>query len=287
VKFGILKTLTSLMFSVCLLCLIYGFFIEPRRLVVRQISIGEGDQHIKIALLGDFHMGGFHMRDQRVKSIVRKVNGHTPDIILIAGDFISGHGVKADRSDEFNDRLLKGLQNLSALSAPKGIYAALGNHDAWYDKHFIETTLTQNDIVVLDNKAKRVADGLCLVGLADHDTGQEDRRAYEDCPAHSRVITMMHSPDSFSYQRSDTILGVAGHTHGGQINLPILGRAVTATQLGKPYAYGLKDWGGIPVFITAGLGTSIIPARFRSPPEIVLIDLSYSADQSSLSPDNK
>jgi len=83
----------------------------------------------------------------------------------------------------------------------------------------------------------------------------------------------MHSPDSFQYLRPDTVIAVAGHTHGGQINLPFLGRAITATQLGKPYAYGVRDWQGIPVVITAGLGTSILPARFRSAPEIVIIEL--------------
>ena len=84
----------------------------------------------------------------------------------------------------------------------------------------------------------------------------------------------MHSPDSFKHLRSDTDLAVAGHTHGGQINLPLIGRRVTATKLGEPYAYGLKDWSGTPVYITSGLGTSVLPARFRAPPEIVVITIS-------------
>lgn len=83
----------------------------------------------------------------------------------------------------------------------------------------------------------------------------------------------MHSPDSFQYLRPGIALAVAGHTHGGQINLPLIGRRVTATNSGNKYAYGLVKVNGVLAFVTAGIGTSILPARFRAPPELVLIEL--------------
>ncbi|MGB0906610.1 MAG: metallophosphoesterase [Maricaulaceae bacterium] len=275
--------LLGLGFGLVVLCLLYGFFIEPRRLVIRQVSIGEGKQHIKIVLFSDIHIGGVHVDDARVKSISETVNDLSPDMVIMAGDYISGHGVRASRSEAFNQMVLNGFDNLALLSAPMGVYAAQGNHDAWYDKGFVEGELTRRGITVLENRTKYILGGLCLVGLADKDTGRTNPRVFDNCVKGARIISVMHSPDSFSILPPDTILAMAGHTHGGQINLPFIGRAVTATRLGKPYAYGLKKWKSTPVFITAGIGTSKMPARFRAPPEIVMIDLAYDVDPALLS----
>jgi len=92
------------------------------------------------------------------------------------------------------------------------------------------------------------------------------------CPETSFVVALMHSPDTLRLAKRVNI-ALAGHTHGGQINIPIIGRRVTATKLGKDYAYGLKTFSGFPVYITSGIGTSMLPARFRSPPEIAVIEI--------------
>ena len=226
---------------------------------------------LKIALISDIHIGGLHMPAKRVEKIAAQVNAQNPDIIFIAGDYVNGHKNKAEHSNESNSKIDAGLSFLENLSAPMGIFAAMGNHDALYDSSYLRSKLSRMGINVLVNKAYR-QNGLCIVGLADHDTSQEDPAAFEACETGDAIIAIMHSPDSFNYLRSDTDLAFAGHTHGGQINLPLLGRAVTATELGKPYAYGLQSWQGIDVFISAGLGTSILPARFRSKPEIVIIE---------------
>ena len=97
--------------------------------------------------------------------------------------------------------------------------------------------------------------------------------AFAVCEDGATPIALMHSPDSFPLLRSDTALAVAGHTHGGQINIPLIGRRVTSTAAGRKYAYGQIDVNSTPAFVTAGIGTSILPARFRAPPEIVLIEL--------------
>ena len=102
---------------------------------------------------------------------------------------------------------------------------------------------------------------------------------FADCETSKDIVAFMHSPDSFKLLPSDTDLALAGHTHGGQINIPFIGRRITSTRLGKKYAYGSLDFGGIRAFVTAGIGTSILPARFRAPPEIVLITLRSAAQQ--------
>jgi predicted MPP superfamily phosphohydrolase len=258
------------------LCLAYGFLIEPKLLMDRYVEIDSPNysgKPLKIALLADIHMGGFHVPVSRIEEIVREVNEQKPDIILMPGDFINGHKSRAKHSAAFNAEVEKGLSALRDLKAKHGVFATIGNHDVWYDADYIDKTLNRLGITVLRNRAINLSKEICVVGFADHDTQIEDKSAYNDCEAGKVPIALMHSPDSFAILRSDTALAVAGHTHGGQINIPLIGRRVTATEAGRKYAYGLVDVAGVPAFVTAGIGTSIMPARFRSPPEIVLIEL--------------
>lgn len=263
-------------FGLGVLCLIYGFSIEPRRLEIREVQIQTDDKlntPLKIVLVSDIHIGGLHVSPKRVSKIVKTINAQSPDIVLIAGDFVNGHERRENHSDAFNTKIDTGVANLSSLSSPLGVYAVLGNHDAWYDKNRLRAKLEAADVTVLVNEFTTPQKGVCLVGLADADTGREDPNIFKGCPATDRIIALMHSPDSFLYMPSETMIGFAGHTHGGQINLPIIGRAVTATRIGRRYAYGSQRFGGVPVYITAGIGTSILPARFRAPPEIVVLTL--------------
>ena len=258
-------------------CLLYGFFIEPKLLKIRHVTIAsqnyEGDA-LRVALLSDIHIGGRHVPVARVETIVARVNALNPDIILIPGDFINGHKSRSKQSAVFNAQIDQGLAVLAELEASLGVFASIGNHDVWYDAEFVEDRLRTSGLTVLLNRAVNLPNGACIIGLADHDTQIEDPGAYHDCEDGAFPIVLMHSPDSFTFLRSDTTLAVAGHTHGGQINLPLIGRRVTSTAAGKKYAYGAVEINGVPAFITAGIGTSILPARFRAPPEIVLIELS-------------
>ena len=256
------------------LCLIYGFFVEPRTLKVRHITVQSDavkSSH-KIVLLSDIHIGGFHVGPKRVEKIVDRINDLQSDIVLIPGDFISGHEHRQNHSVEFNNEISEGLARLAALKSKLGVFASIGNHDVWYDAEFVEKTLTENSVTVLANDTYDIDNNTCLIGLADHDTQSEDISAFLKCEGKA-IIAMMHSPDSFEYLRSDTALAVAGHTHGGQINIPLIGRRVTATAAGRKYAYGLINANGVPAFVTAGIGTSILPARFRASPELVVINL--------------
>jgi len=262
------------------LCLLYGFFIEPKLLKTRDVKIESSKRDgepLRIVFLSDVHIGGFHVPAKRVDTIVTRVNELDPDMVLITGDFVNGHDSRETHDAKFNTEISKGLSSLSKLQADHGVFATIGNHDVWYDARFIRDHLVSSGVSVLDNEAKNIGDDFCIVGLADHDTQREDISAFSKC--HNKtIIAMMHSPDSFQYLRSDTSLALAGHTHGGQINIPFIGRRITATSAGRKYAYGLLDFNGIPTFVTAGIGTSILPARFRAAPEIVVIEL-YPTDE--------
>lgn len=263
--------------GLALICLGYGFLVEPHILKIRHVTISSDigpAKPVKIVLASDIHMAGHHMSLRYVDRIVRTINSQSPDIILLGGDYVNGHEKRAHHGRRFNTVMEAGLNGLSALSATHGTYAVLGNHDAWYDAPFIARRLMKSGLNVLENQAAYIKDyNLCIVGLEDEDTGKPDRNGFYDCPVGTRKIALMHSPDSFQILPSDTLLAVAGHTHGGQINIPIIARRVTMTDLGQKYAYGLKTYDGIPVYITAGIGTSVLPARFRAPPEIVIITL--------------
>lgn len=269
------KSILALIF-ITSLCLIYGFFIEPKLLKIRYISVtppNYSGEKLRIALLSDLHIGGQHVSASRVKKVASQVNALKADIILIPGDFIDGHKQREDHNIAFNTEVETGLLALNDLKASMGVFATIGNHDVWYDADFVADKLKLAGITVLRNEAINLRGDICIVGFADHDTQKEDKEAFNDCKVGTYPVALMHSPDSFPLLRSDTVLAVAGHTHGGQINIPIIGRRVTATSAGRKYAYGEVDVDGIPAFVTAGIGTSILPARFRSPPEIVLIEL--------------
>lgn len=261
------------------LCLLYGFFVEPKTLAVRRVEIISNTWQgppLKIGLMADIHVGGRHVDVERVRRLSEKLNTLSPDIILLAGDFVNGHVPQGQRTSQENLEIQQGIKNLGQLSAPLGVHAVLGNHDAWYSEGQIRRLLENANISILDNQNSLIKDessSFCLIGLADSFTGVRDNEVFADCASGNDIIAFMHSPDSFNLLRSDTDLALAGHTHGGQINIPFIGRRITSTKAGRKYAYGQIDLGGIQAFVTAGIGTSILPARFRAPPEIVLITL--------------
>lgn len=228
---------------------------------------------MRIGVMTDLHIGTGHIDAARTARIVTKMNAQSPDVILLTGDYIDGHTARKDHSADFNAQITQGLAAMGKLSAPLGVYAGIGNHDAWYDKAFVTEQLEAGDLSVLDNETAVIA-GACLGGLQDSWTGEPSLSVFKKCPAGLPVIAMAHSPDALKHVPGDAALFVTGHTHGGQINLPFYGRRVTSTKAGLRYAYGTVYDGARPTFISAGIGTSILPARFRAPPEIVILTLS-------------
>ena len=258
-----------------LFCLVWGFLIEPTILKTRHHTIEIKkiqNDNIRIVFLSDIHFAGEHVNKKRVESIVQKINNLQPDLILFGGDFIDGHQPRISVSRRFHEDVDLSFAALKGLSASMGVYSVMGNHDVWYDAAYVKEKLIGSDIVVLDNSHIKLDRNLCLVGYADDMTQIPSETASKGCTNDELIISIMHSPDSLEVlDRSNLVL--AGHTHGGQINLPFIGRRITSTRSGISYAYGLKIYKGIPVYITSGIGTSILPARFRSAPEIVILDL--------------
>lgn len=262
--------------AIALCCLAYGFLIEPYRLVVREVTINSphwSGPTLRIGVISDVHVGGRHVHAPRVEKVVKTVNAQSPDIVLMAGDYTSGTAPRDYRDKGQIADIEAGHAALGHLRAPLGVHAVLGNHDHQYGADQVRANLEAGGIRFFDNHAEVIAEKLCLFGFGDEYFGTPNQNGRDMCDGTLPMIGFMHNPDSFELARGGEALLLAGHTHGGQINIPGIGRRVTSTRAGPKYAYGLINVNGTPAFVTAGIGMSILSARFRAPPEIVMITL--------------
>jgi len=273
----ILQIIVAALLLTVLACLYYGFRVEPEQIRLRSVMMDSPhwtSEPLRIGLISDLHIGGPHIDPLQLSKITTLMNAQRPDIILLAGDYVDSHEPSHERSTADNNLINRGHQILGDLNAPLGILAVMGNHDYQYGVHKVRKNIEAAGVNFVDNDAIIIDERFCVFGIADEFFGGPTNDGYYNCPPNVPTIGLMHNPDSFfRVPESSAALMVAGHTHGGQINLPLLGRAITSTKAGKPYAYGVNEVKETPVFITAGIGTSILPARFRAPPEIVLIEL--------------
>ncbi len=255
----------------------WGFFIEPNRLVLRQevITIDRwpsGLSGLKIAVLSDLHIGSAFIDNDKVRRIVERTNQLQPDLIVILGDYITGTGRTSHRVEpEVFAPLLKDLH------APFGVYSVLGNHDWWYNGYKVRRDLEANGIKILENEVVRLdvrGTPLWLAGLADLWTRvQRVEQTIAQVPDGETVIALTHNPDIFPQLPQRVPLMLAGHTHGGQVRFPLIGSVVEASRFGERYEVGHVFENGHHLFVTTGIGTSIVPVRFGVPPEIVLLEV--------------
>jgi uncharacterized protein len=166
---------------------------------------------------------------------------------------------------------------LSGLRARHGVVSVLGNHDGWFDGLRVRRAFVEAGLRPLENEAVRLTDGasiLWIAGLADLWTGKPDvETALRHVPAGEPVLLLTHNPDVFPTVPERISLTLAGHTHGGQVALPLLGTPIVPSAYGQRYASGLVEEDGRLLFVTPGIGTSIIPVRFRVPPEVSVLTL--------------
>lgn len=254
----------------------WAFGIEPGLLVVRhpRMELAGWPSEMRIAVLSDLHIGSPHVGLDKLRLIVEKTNAENPELVVLLGDFVvGGPGGRHDANFVEPERT---AEELKKLHAPLGVFAVLGNHDWWYDGERVGKALTDAGIPVLENKAVHVGH-LWLGGIADLWTREPDvagtlRQVTTDDP----VVLITHNPDIFPEVPARVSLLLAAHTHGGQVNLPIVGRVVTTSKLG--YVAGEYVERGRHLFVTTGIGTSIMPVRFGVPPEIVILTLGHSTD---------
>jgi predicted MPP superfamily phosphohydrolase len=250
----------------------WGFLVEPNRLVMHHedIAIESWPKELdglRIAVLSDIHVGAQFIDDKKLRLIVERTNQLQPEMIVILGDYMTAERVEP----EVFATVLKELR------APLGVYSVLGNHDWWWDGRRVRRGLEANGIKVLDDEVVEVKGRgrpVWLAGLADLWTRpQYIEETIAKVPAGQPLIALTHNPDSFPRVPQRVSLLLAGHTHGAQVRFPVIGPVVQPSIISEHYVRGHLFENNHHLFVTTGIGTSIIPVRFGVPPEIVLLTL--------------
>lgn len=278
-----------------LLALAYAYFIEPNRLVINQqtLIIQGWDPALdgfKIVAIGDIHGGSNAVTEENIREIVAKANEQNADLIVLLGDYVS----QRNYWSALGDRNLKMplhtvAENLAGLKAKYGVIAVMGNHDDWYGNGEVAMELNAIGYTVLDDTISTIdRDGrkLRILGLRDQ-LHVGNWRSYTDHlkqvidkdGGSGDIVVLEHSPDVLPIITGelsispDLKLMLAAHTHGGQVWLPLIGTPIVPSSYGQKYSYGHIQENGVDMFVTSGIGTSILPIRFMMPPEIAVLTL--------------
>ncbi len=242
---------------------------------------------LRIAVLTDIHAVDPWMPVSRIAAIAARANALQPDAVVLLGDYVNALNAHFYSAVVPTREWAKAL---SALAAPLGVFAVLGNHDWWAgDVPAIRGAFAKTGIRLLENQAVRlVTQGyhFWIAGLGDQlayrDRGVDDlqgtlTQARESEP----LLLMVHEPDIFPKVPNRVTLTLAGHTHGGQVYLPIVGRPLDYLNRSEGvharYVYGHIEEQGRHLLISSGLGVSHYPVRFMVPPEIALVTLRSTA----------
>jgi len=252
----------------------YCLFDARRDPLVRRAELPlsdwpRGAAPIRVVLISDIHIGSAAMGPERLERVVAQINALRPDLVLIAGDFVAGHA--PDTSAQIGAPMVKPL---SHLHARLGVVAVIGNHDWWTGADPVRALLAAAHIRILENAAMPVGP-LALGGMGDlydeHADLDATLRAMRAIPGAHVLLT--HSPDIAPQLPRDAPLLLAGHTHCGQVVLPIYGPLASVTRYGERYRCGIRREGARTVIVTAGLGTSGGPFRFGAPPDLWLLTM--------------
>jgi predicted MPP superfamily phosphohydrolase len=263
----------------------YAAAIEPQQLVVTPDTLKPrgwpAGRKLTITVIADLHAGGPDMPLPNVQRIVDTANALKSDVIVMLGDYIARYRFAVERIPD-----PVWAAELARLQAPLGVWAILGNHDWWYDLAGVRNALAEVRIPLLENQAVLLGpegERVWVAGIGDqiaYRIGHGRFRGVDDLPGtlaqvttDDPVILLAHEPDIFPRVPSRVALTFAGHTHGGQIRVPLIWPAFVPSRYGKRYAYGHVIERERHLIVSGGLGTSIIPARFGVPPEIVHVTL--------------
>lgn len=257
----------------------YALWIEPRSLVVTRVSVPlAGLTHeLRVVAMADLQPAEPIESLARIEAIVERMNAERGDLVVLLGDYVGRRWLSTGFIHPHD-----AVPLLGRLTAPMGVYAVLGNHDWWWDGPEMRRLLAEQGIAVLEDRAARAENGvkaLWVAGLSDPVSRAYDLAAtLAQTDASAPVVLLSHTPDIFPEVPAGVGLTLAGHTHGGQVDLPLLGRPIVPSRFGERFAQGLIEEGGRRLFVTSGIGTAYIAVRFRVPPEIVVLTLTPTAD---------
>jgi predicted MPP superfamily phosphohydrolase len=262
-----------------------AILVDPNFPVVirHQISLARWPEALDgftIALISDFHYDPI-FSVHPIHAAVGMVNDLRPDLIALTGDFVSvpwiGNHAKAAAAAEPCARLL------TQLKAPHGLWAVLGNHDCFTDPERVTSALEAEKIPVLVNQSvpiERNGARFWLAGVDDVLAKAADLDlTLRKVPKDEAVVLMVHEPDyADDVARYPVDLQLSGHSHGGQVRVPLVG-PLYLPEMARKYVRGLYKVGELLLYTNAGLGTVEIPVRFDCAPEITLLTMRRGKQQ--------
>ncbi|MBV9210018.1 MAG: metallophosphoesterase [Acidobacteria bacterium] len=271
-------TIFGMLLFIALFLVLWAFVIEPNQVTINQTEIKlpawpAPFAHLKIAAISDLHGGMRYINEAKLEKVVEMTNATEPDLIVLLGDFIARN---RDEGLLMTPETIAG--KLKGLRAKYGVYAVLGNHDWTFNGERVTRALEGAGIHVLENDVAQIQkDGqtLWLLGVPDFWMRQpiDIRPALAKINAPGPIIALTHNPDVFPTLPPNVILTLAGHTHGGQVNIPFYGRPIVPSQYGERYAAGYIQENNRHLFVTTGIGTTGLAVRFRVPPEIAVLTI--------------
>jgi len=256
---------------------IYARFVEPNLLVVKYENIkssriSEDAPGLKIVQFSDTHISEyFDLRD--LKKIAEKINEENPDIVVFTGDLIDEYN-----SYENKENISEIWEILGSIDAPLGKSAVYGNHDyGGGAERIYGKIMEESGFVILKNENVELEDyNINIAGMDDAIFGVSERdRLAGLADEGSYNILLSHEPDVVDYMLEYNIdLFLAGHSHGGQVNLPFVNVLPPLGEKYKAGMYSFKNYRQTLLYANIGLGTTKIPLRFMAPPELTVLVLS-------------
>lgn len=250
----------------------YAQLIEPNNYNISQTDIfipdlPEGFEGFRIAHITDVHHSRIVGIDeiQRVVRLTREVGA---DLIALTGDYTTSYRRYIEPCAEA----------LGELEAPQGVWAVLGNHDHYTDRELTTRALARNHLGVLNNAnttVRRGSETIQLAGIDDWSWGGSDwHRAFYGLKQNKVTILLSHQPAVFDFAETEGMsLILSGHTHGGQIDLPLLGPPARLATKDMKYARGLFRRRNTQLYVSSGTGVIGLPIRFGVRPEIAVLRL--------------
>jgi len=243
----------------------YGYFYERHELSItretlRIANLPSALAGLRIGLLTDVHRGRFVPHDDVAHAVAALMN-EKPDLIVLGGDYVT-----------WGNREFVGpsADALAPLTAPHGVFGILGNHD---DDHAMPAALAKNGVQMLKDARTRIAingEPLDLIGIRFWTRRPHDIASI----AHGALpmsVLLAHDPRRLAEATALKIpLVLSGHTHGGQVVLPLVG-ALAAAKF--PIAAGVLRRDDTTIFVSRGLGTIYVPVRVNCPPEVAVLTL--------------